>query len=275
PGRARRGALRSRSAGPGLVGSARCAFAGAGAGPGWPRPAAAGSPLIGAHWASRPRLQRPTMIPSGFHVQIADFRADHEALRAIRDPVFVDEQRVPPDIEADALDPECRHVLARDDAGRPIGTGRLTPDGRIGRLAVLREWRGRGVGAALLQALLALARDLRHPEVSLHAQVDAIGFYERFGFETQGEEFVEAGIRHRTMRLPLSPREPVLRPGPGPTPPARLLEASSLHDVRELLLAVLHDARHELMVLGRDLDSLLLAQPEAMEQLRRLACSGP
>src|SRR5690606_16738997 len=101
------------------------------------------------------------------------------------------------------------------------------------------------------------------------------GFYERFGFETQGEGFVEAGIRHRTMRLPLSPREPVLRPGPGPTPPARLLEASSLHDVRELLLAVLHDARHELMVLGRDLDPLLPAQPEAMEQLRRLACSGP
>jgi predicted GNAT family N-acyltransferase len=215
------------------------------------------------------------MIPSGFHVQIADWLADHADLRAVRDPVFLDEQRVPPEIEADALDPDCHHVLARDDDGNPIGTARLAPGGRIGRMAVLQDWRGRGVGAAMLQTLLDLARDLRHGEVELHAQVDAIGFYERFGFSTEGEEFVEAGIRHRHMRRALAPRAAVPRPPPPPTPPARLVEASSLHEVREALMTLLADARHQLFVLSRDLDPLLLADPEAMEQLRRLARSGP
>ena len=214
------------------------------------------------------------MIPSGFHVHLADWHADHDALRAVRDPVFLEEQRVPPEIESDALDPDCRHVLARDDAGRPIGTARLAPDGRIGRMAVLSDWRGRGVGAAMLHTLLDLARDLRHASVELHAQVDAIGFYQRHGFIAAGEEFIEAGIRHRHMRLALEPRASVQRPPPPPTPPARLFEASSLHEVRELLQALLLDARHELMVLSRNLDPLLLGQPEVIGQLRRIATSG-
>ena len=81
----------------------------------------------------------------GYSVSAADFAADHEALRAVREAVFVREQGVPPELEADAQDPECLHVLARDAAGRPIGTGRLTPAHTLGRMAVLPEWRGRGV----------------------------------------------------------------------------------------------------------------------------------
>lgn len=214
------------------------------------------------------------MIPAGFHVQVADFQADYADLRAVRDPVFLVEQQVPAEIESDAADPICRHVLARDDEGRPIGTARLTPDGRIGRMAVLREWRGRGVGAAMLQTLLDVARDRRYDAVELHAQVDAIGFYQRFGFVGEGEEFVEAGIRHWRMRRVLEALPAVRRPPPPATPPARLIEAASLHEVREAVMALLADASHQLWILSRDLDPLLLADSGALEQIRRVASAG-
>src|SRR5215475_5068922 len=122
------------------------------------------------------------MIRDDFHVEPADWSTDLAALRAVRDPVFIDEQHVPVEDEQDALDPKSRHVLARDAEGQPIGTGRLTPERTIGRMAVVKEWRGRGVGEALLNALLEQARALGYPDVELHAQVHAIPFYEKFGF---------------------------------------------------------------------------------------------
>ena len=213
-------------------------------------------------------------IPQGFHVQVADFEDDHAALRRVRDEVFLLEQQVPPDIEADALDPRCRHVLARDKAGAPIGTARLSPDGRIGRMAVLQPWRHRGVGAAMLQTLLDLARAHRMAVVELHAQVDAIGFYERFGFAVEGEEFLEAGIRHRHMRRELLPQEPVQRPGPRPTPPAGLVELDTLVDLRENLQQLLADAHRQLWIFSRDLDRALLGTPEALAELRRIGTAG-
>ena len=109
-----------------------------------------------------------------FRVEPADYTADFKDLRAVREPVFVVEQNVPLELEWDDLDPLCHHVIARDAQHRPIGTGRLTPEHKIGRLAVLREWRGKGVGDALLGALIDQARRFAWPEVSLHAQVDAI-----------------------------------------------------------------------------------------------------
>lgn len=133
----------------------------------------------------------------------ADWVRDREALRHVRETVFVHEQGVPPDMEWDDMDPDAVHVLARDATGAAIGTGRLTREQAIGRMAVLAPWRGCGVGAALLTALLDHARRLGHATVTLHAQVDAIGFYQRFGFHAHGEEFLEAGIRHRHMRRPL------------------------------------------------------------------------
>lgn len=130
----------------------------------------------------------------------ADYLRDLALLRAVRETVFVKEQKVPIELEWDALDPQSRHVLALDADGLPIGTGRLTPDRRIGRMTVLPHWRGHGVGAAILRRLLDIARGLGHDAVELHAQVDAIGFYERNGFTAWGEAFEEAGILHRHMR---------------------------------------------------------------------------
>jgi predicted GNAT family N-acyltransferase len=90
-------------------------------------------------------------------------------------------------------------VLASDGDGSPIGTGRLLPDGHIGRMAVLADWRGKGVGRALLERLLEEAAGLGMRRLALHAQTQAAGFYRRFGFVEEGPEFMEAGIPHRTM----------------------------------------------------------------------------
>lgn len=138
-----------------------------------------------------------------FTVREADFTADLPHLRAVREPVFVIEQNVPVELERDALDADCMHVLAFDAQNRPIGTGRLTPQRSIGRMAVLPEWRGNGVGDALLVRLIALAKARAWPEVSLHAQVSAIGFYLKHGFAPFGPVYEEAGIMHQSMRLDL------------------------------------------------------------------------
>ncbi len=114
---------------------------------------------------------------------------------------------MPRELEWDEWDERSEHAVARDSKGRAIGTARLLPDGRIGRMAVLVEWRRRGVGAALLEALLALARERSLPRVTLHAQTRAAGFYRRFGFNERGGEFLEAGIAHLEMMLELSPAE--------------------------------------------------------------------
>ncbi len=125
-----------------------------------------------------------------------------EALRTIRETVFVDEQGVPLELEWDGLDGGAVHVLAESAAGEPIGTARLLPDGHIGRMAVLRPWRGQGIGSALLRRLMEIAGGRGLPQVHLCAQVHAIGFYERLGFSAEGPEFLDAGIAHRHMTGP-------------------------------------------------------------------------
>lgn len=141
----------------------------------------------------------------GFSVRPADWERDAEALRAIRIAVFCIEQDVPADLEWDGVDPACEHALAVDALGRAIGCGRLLPDGHIGRMAVLREWRGRGAGGALLEHLVARARAHGHALARLNAQVHAIPFYEAHGFAACGAVFDEAGIPHRAMSRPLEP----------------------------------------------------------------------
>ena len=143
------------------------------------------------------------MTPSpGFRVRLVDWREASGTLSAIRTTVFVGEQGVPPEIEIDGRDPGCAHVLAESDAGEAVGTGRLMPDGRIGRMAVLAAWRGRGVGAAMLGALVAEARRRGFRETYLHAQSHARDFYARHGYAVEGAEYLEAGIPHVLMRAP-------------------------------------------------------------------------
>lgn len=140
-------------------------------------------------------------------IEIGNWQVLAEAAQAVRHAVFVEEQRIPAELERDPADAGCIHAVAFDAAGQPVGTGRLLPlpDGvmKLGRLAVLRSWRGRRVGQALLQALLDAARGQGAHEVMLHAQQSAASFYLEAGFKPRGEEFMEAGIPHLEMVLGL------------------------------------------------------------------------
>lgn len=140
---------------------------------------------------------------SQWKLRIANWQDDRVALRAVREAVFVREQHVPPELEWDEFDAHCIHVLATDTAASAIGTSRLLGDGTIGRMAVLKAWRGKGVGKALLLRLLEEARKQHLQQAVLHAQIHASGFYRKLGFEMMGEEFMEAGIPHVRMVLRL------------------------------------------------------------------------
>jgi predicted GNAT family N-acyltransferase len=133
-------------------------------------------------------------------IRLLDWPAAQAQAKRIRFEVFVEEQRVPAEIELDEHDAQCLHALAFADA-RAVGTGRLLPDGHIGRMAVLKDWRGRGAGRAILRALIDAARRRGDGEVLLSAQVHALGFYRAEGFEPQGPVYEEAGIPHQAMRL--------------------------------------------------------------------------
>ncbi len=121
----------------------------------------------------------------------------------LRFAIFVGEQNVPSGIELDDLDASCMHAVAYDVDNKPIGTGRLLPDGHIGRMAVVKEWRRRGIGVEILQALVDEARKRGHAEVVVSAQLQAAEFYREQGFAAEGKVYEEAGILHQKMRRKL------------------------------------------------------------------------
>ena len=129
------------------------------------------------------------------------WRTHGDALKALRRTVFVEEQGVPEAEEWDGQDEASRHFIAEDDTGTAVGTARLMPSGQIGRMAVLKPLRGKGIGARLLAAAVDAARQGGSERIFLHAQTQAAGFYERAGFRGAGETFMEAGIEHRPMEL--------------------------------------------------------------------------
>ena len=145
-------------------------------------------------------------VARGFVVQAVSWATHRDQLRAVRRAVFIEEQNVPEELEWDEADEHAYHVMATARDGTSIGTGRLKPDCYIGRMAVVSDWRGCGVGSAMLDLLIDVAYKASCAEVKLHAQTHAISFYARFGFTASGEEFDEAGIAHRLMKLTLAPR---------------------------------------------------------------------
>jgi predicted GNAT family N-acyltransferase len=134
-----------------------------------------------------------------FTIRQVAWSVGRDDLHAIRRKVFIEEQQVPEELEWDGEDEVSSHVLAVAEGGMPIGTARLLRDGHIGRMAVLKEWRSRGVGSALMRHLLGLARASGHEVVRLHAQIHAAGFYAKHGFAVEGGAFMEAGIPHVVM----------------------------------------------------------------------------
>lgn len=140
-------------------------------------------------------------------VRFASTLQDRDAAFALRRAVFEVEQNVPRPLDRDGLDEGATQVVAVDEGGRCIGTGRLVRIdarvGQIGRQAVPAELRKSGVGAACLDALERMARLQGLRELVVHAQIPAIAFYERRGFATEGERFLESGVPHVKMRKKL------------------------------------------------------------------------
>ncbi len=134
-------------------------------------------------------------------ISIAQTQADFFELIRLREEVFVVEQGVPLEIELDDDDARSIHVVAR--VGREVvGTGRLAVNGatgKIGRMAVRRAHRGKGLGQSLMKKFLEIARQKALDRLILHAQEHAVGFYEKAGFQIDGAPFEEAGILHRRM----------------------------------------------------------------------------
>jgi predicted GNAT family N-acyltransferase len=135
-------------------------------------------------------------------VELGDWDHLRSWAAPIRYAVFVDEQKVPVDMEVDAWDPQSVHAVAFD-ATAAVGTGRLLPDGHIGRMAVLPSARGLGTGSALLRFLMDEARRRGHRATVLSAQTHAIPFYQRHGFEIVSGEYLDAGIPHVDMQRAL------------------------------------------------------------------------
>jgi predicted GNAT family N-acyltransferase len=138
------------------------------------------------------------LTSSRYRVDLVSWQDAATQLSAIRRLIFIEEQGVPEELEWDGLDATAVHAKATSPTGEVIGTARLLPDGQIGRMAVLRQWRGAGVGTAMLQRLIAHAA--ARENLFLNAQTSAESFYRRNGFESEGEIFMEAGIPHIRMR---------------------------------------------------------------------------
>jgi predicted GNAT family N-acyltransferase len=140
--------------------------------------------------------------PDGsFFIRQAEWRLDHAQLSEVRRQVFILEQNIPEALEWDEHDTVATHILALDMAGNAIGTARLLADGHIGRVAVLKNWRAQGIGGELLKYLIILNKNKGNSIALLSAQIRAMPFYARHGFIAEGEEYLDADIPHRMMRL--------------------------------------------------------------------------
>lgn len=137
-------------------------------------------------------------------LQIVAWHQAETALRQIREQVFMQEQSVPADLEWDGLDAEAKHLLL-NIGQQPVACARLLPTQHLGRMAVLPEWRGKGLGTRLMQCAVDYAQHQTWHAIHISAQIQALGFYQRFGFTVTSEPYWDAGILHCDMRLVISP----------------------------------------------------------------------
>lgn len=220
------------------------------------------------------------------HIAPVSWDSHRDALRRIRERVFIEEQQVPRDIEWDGADEACRHFLALTEAGQAVGCARLMPSGQIGRMAVLSEHRGTGLGRRLLAEAIEEAKRLGMRKVHLHAQSHATEFYRKAGFLPVGGEFMEAGIPHQAMELalpiPFESQEDLPTPEVRPetsdrdeAPPAELQQHQGEADCLAGLLACLEHPKRHLVILSQQLDHTLFDALPLVEAVSRFARSTP
>jgi predicted GNAT family N-acyltransferase len=216
------------------------------------------------------------------HAVRVDWASNQERLRRIREKVFTEEQSVPRDIDADGLDGDAIHFIALNEAGQALGTARLLPTGQIGRMAVLKEQRGRGIGRQLLDAAIAEATTVGLARVFLHAQRHAEDFYRKSGFLTVGAEFLEAGIPHVEMvrELPIPFRESQAHRGlpkinadtkADAAHPSRPIAFDSEIDRCDAVLKVLGRARRTVSISSADLDRAVFGNDRVLQTLSDFA----
>ncbi|WP_411728151.1 GNAT family N-acetyltransferase [Methyloglobulus sp.] len=212
---------------------------------------------------------------SDFRVEPADYQVDFDELRTLREAVFIVEQNIPKEVEFDTVDPDCYHLIARDNQHQAIGTGRLTPDHKIGRMAVLETCRGKGVGEALLLALIDKALKLGWTELMLNAQTTVSGFYGKYGFVKEGDVFMEANISHQIMRLCLEPVSKSSRPVPKPQDSlVEISETKTLEGTLSAILQLIGKARRQICIYSPDLEHVLYGRAEIVEALKQFAINS-
>ncbi len=212
------------------------------------------------------------MSNNAYTIRPARWPEERALLASVREPVFIAEQGVPAELEWDDDDLIAYHLLALDEHQRPIGSARLLGSGQIGRMAVLPQWRNRGIGTALLMALLEEADQRALDRLFLHAQVHAVPFYERLGFVPLGEVYLEAGIPHRSMEFRFTGEtaghdlELATLSVSGERFSLQHIEDHQIHTTR-----LIRQARRSLCLLSADLDPLVYEQPACVDALKQLA----
>jgi hypothetical protein len=134
-------------------------------------------------------------------VEIVEWSERQDAIRSIRERVFLIEQRLDYEHVADGFDAASIHALMVTEHGHPVACGRIKPSGHLGRVAVLMPWRGQGLGTSLIESLLREAWKTGFKELHLHALLDRASYYRRFGFVANGPVFMEGGRPTQRMVL--------------------------------------------------------------------------
>lgn len=200
-------------------------------------------------------------------------------LRILREFVFIGEQNVPADLEWDGKDESCVHILAQDKKGRGIGTARMTPEGQIGRMAVLRAWRKRGVGSDMLTALITIARARQMTRVQLDAQTHAIDFYLRHNFIAQGETFMDAGIPHQHMTRALPPMDVHININDLPKQvlgeTRGYIDLKGLDDNKQAAIHMAKQGQRSLKLFTPNLDARIFDNDAFIEAVKNIALHNP
>ncbi len=216
---------------------------------------------------------------NSFKVNRVIWQEAENDLRMLRDFVFIREQGIPPKLEWDGQDKNCIHILIRDKKNRPIGTGRITKNGYIGHMAILRAWRGQRVGSAILTALITIAQARQLPRVQLDAQTQAIDFYTHHKFKTQGEVFIEADIpyQHMTRLLPSLDEHTSIRHLQDQKlgESKGYIDLHSRNDNQQAALRMAQQGQHSLHLFTPNLDQRVFDTEEFIEAIKQLALASP
>jgi predicted GNAT family N-acyltransferase len=203
------------------------------------------------------------ILTSKITYELAQWPQQQAEIRLVRTAVFIEEQQVPVELEWDGKDVDSYHWLAIDK-GQAVGCCRMQRDGHIGRMAVLENYRGQGIGFNLLKNAINQAKASDLFECYLYAQTHALAFYQKAGFEVHGEEFIDAGINHYAMRLQLCDKRLLGQHGGN----------FAVKHLSETALDLVQQTTKQLRILSFDLDHSLFDTEEMAEAVSKLARSS-